>query len=615
MKPLRKFLSLSMTAFAARLGSVGWVHGDNSAAALLGLVNEHISKRANTGIVGGSCKVFTSIHEGKRKIFDSDQGVFICQVVREFVKKIASLVGDVLMQLGDLLVGFFLPLATFDLPGGLALKHSQAREVLLKQVMMLDDLALACGDERLKANINTYRAARVWMFGRWVWQFKLDHGIPFARMAINDDHFGGGAFRNWPMIGHINFADIHNIKARSASVVAERNAIAIGKFKAGEHLPVFESGETRLSTLLLHATEEGLKGFVQAAQNFIHRVGAQLTQRLRVVVAQVSKIRPLVHLIQCCAFLFVNRNTLSEGFVPDLATLPEQEIQGGILLFSRVQAVFVGAVHSLLPRKHSIDQCGKRGAQGRAIQIDYANPATHHCAVANGRIFPETAEEIGGMSAGGSLLFSRALPIVYDIVGQKGSGQNYTICANVGDQNANLHRRAQLGRPQDDIQADTEAIGSPGFHLADGVEFRYGEGIGISRINHGGSLLGLIRRVMIEYHQPVVVDCSRRWVRAACVPSTHLRLALLGELGLRFLLPDLLHGSYLVVRFGCILQVVLNRAQDFGIHRAAILFGRLYKSFVKRFFLDANCDFYHAASIAALRRHVNPQFSGASIHV
>jgi hypothetical protein len=100
---------------------------------------------------------------------------------------------------------------------------------------------------------------------------------------------------------------------------------------------------------------------------------------------------------------------------------------------------------------------------------------------------------------------------------------------------------------------------------------------------------------------------AQRWVRAACVFSAHLRLALWGKL---FLLGRLFFfGWHLlldkIMRFGRVLQIVFERAQHFRIQRAAIVCRAFLHGFVQLFFGEANKGSKHIVMLSLYYHLVN----------
>lgn len=128
--------------------------------------------------------------------------------------------------------------------------------------------------------------------------------------------------------------------------------------------------------------------------------------------------------------------------------------------------------------------------------------------------------------------------------------------------------------------------------------------IGIRK--HGDLLLGIIRRVLIKYSQPVVVDVSRRLVRAVSV-FHHTGSPTLCRLFRGSGLLDLLH---FILSVWSILEIELNRAGDLAIQRTVVICRALYKSLVHVVVGEAICNLYHDPIIGSCLYSVKPQFSG-----
>lgn len=117
---------------------------------------------------------------------------------------------------------------------------------------------------------------------------------------------------------------------------------------------------------------------------------------------------------------------------------------------------------------------------------------------------------------------------------------------------------------------------------------------------------------MIKCHQPVVVVRAQRWVRAVSVfAHTGSPINKLSRFrGSGFL--DLLH---FILSIGRILEIELNRAQDFIIHGALIIFGALLDGFKKPLLLlsgEAEICTNHVSILVPFWYPVKPQFQGVA---
>jgi hypothetical protein len=130
-------------------------------------------------------------------------------------------------------------------------------------------------------------------------------------------------------------------------------------------------------------------------------------------------------------------------------------------------------------------------------------------------------------------------------------------------------------------------------------------------VRHGGSpCFENVRRAVIKYYQPIVVVGSRRWVRYAGV-FPHACISLyMGLLELLDFLRLCSQHINFIMRFGRVLQIKLNRAQNLRIHRAAVLLCRLFDVFAK-FFISIEDNVYrsHNTNIVQILYFVNTPIS------
>ena len=113
------------TASATCLGSVGRVHGNHLDTSFFRFVFQHVSEQSKPRIMRGQGQASVVVHEAKRKVFDSNQVVFIHQPTTNLVQVVVSLVGYLFVQSGNLLIRFLLPTTPFDLAGCVTLQSPQ----------------------------------------------------------------------------------------------------------------------------------------------------------------------------------------------------------------------------------------------------------------------------------------------------------------------------------------------------------------------------------------------------------------------------------------------------------------------------------------------------------
>lgn len=120
-----------------------------------------------------------------------------------------------------------------------------------------------------------------------------------------------------------------------------------------------------------------------------------------------------------------------------------------------------------------------------------------------------------------------------------------------------------------------------------------------SRINHGELLIvRIIRRVLIKYIQPVVVVCSRRWVRVGGVFAHSLNPI---NKWSRF------RGSGLLDLLYLCLHIQLKRVFNLAVQRT-VIFLRAFDKCLMQIVGEAYRIFYHDLIVMANCHHVKPQF-------
>ena len=99
----------------ARLGGISRVHGDDLGTSFFRFVFEHLSEQAKPSIMRGQRQVSVSVHKAERKVFYCYPVMLGNQPATDLVEIIQPLVGNMLMQPGDLQVCFLLPVTAFRL--------------------------------------------------------------------------------------------------------------------------------------------------------------------------------------------------------------------------------------------------------------------------------------------------------------------------------------------------------------------------------------------------------------------------------------------------------------------------------------------------------------------
>ncbi len=98
------------TTGRAHLRGVGGVDQHDLRTSLFRFVRQQVLELRQPRVVGAKGQVVVGGHERERQVFERNQPVGVGKLAGELVPEVAALVGDALMQPGDL-VGGFCPVA------------------------------------------------------------------------------------------------------------------------------------------------------------------------------------------------------------------------------------------------------------------------------------------------------------------------------------------------------------------------------------------------------------------------------------------------------------------------------------------------------------------------
>ena len=90
----------------ARLRGVGRLHGHDLRTSFFRFVRKQVLEFCQPRVMRAEGEVVIGRHEGEREVFEGNQRVGVGQLARELVPEVAALIGDALMQPGDLRGGF-----------------------------------------------------------------------------------------------------------------------------------------------------------------------------------------------------------------------------------------------------------------------------------------------------------------------------------------------------------------------------------------------------------------------------------------------------------------------------------------------------------------------------
>jgi hypothetical protein len=330
---------------AARLGSVGRVYSDDLDTSFFRFVFKHLPQQSKPGVVRGEGKMFVSVHESEFDVFNRDQIIFGDEPGADLVQIIRPLIGDPLMQAGDLSVGFLQPAAPPVLPGSVAQESAQNRKVLSQPAGVLDQLARREGGKAFQANVDAcLLSSRSLPFYR-IRQFKHQANIPPFTNPLDNGVLDFSASGNRPVVAHSHFTNILNVEAHAPNLILPQFAtVAVGILDAMKAILTLKTGISRFLSCL-QVAKESRKGSVQAAQQMLQTGRIDLSKRLGIFTAHISEMRPLRCVSYSFARLPVGGNALFKSKIVDHPGLAKQVIQLFRLLIFRAKEVFVSPKH------------------------------------------------------------------------------------------------------------------------------------------------------------------------------------------------------------------------------------------------------------------------------
>ena len=176
-------------------------------------------------------------------------------------------------------------------------------------------------------------------------QFHHQAHIPPVIGALDDHMLDEGSLRDSSVVDQLDLTDVLQVETHLTIVLhAQFAAIPIAVFDTLEAVMSFEARKAG-GLACLHSAEEGGEGFVQSAQQLLDAGGIQHPVHLWVVVALIAEVCPLIRVADPLAGFLVGGDALFQGGVVQLASLPEQAVEGCDLRSVGTQAVLVGTDH------------------------------------------------------------------------------------------------------------------------------------------------------------------------------------------------------------------------------------------------------------------------------
>ncbi len=357
---------------AARLGRVAWVYSDNLNTGAFSLVLKHLPKQSKTSVVRRMGQMSIAVHKAERKIFNRYQVILDDKSAAKLMQIIGTLISNLLMQVSNMLVGFTLAFAPLDLPGSMALKTAQFSKVRSQPAGVFNQLPDRKGSETFQTYIHANLIARLSEAFLWIGQLQHQANIPAAIAPFDHSVFDVRLNRNCPVIAQPDFAHVLNVKRFApVFILAQFTTIPIGVLDAFEAITALIARKSRRLPSF-YSAKEGRKCFVQAAQQLLNTASIQLAEGFWVVMAYISKVRPLRIVAHPFARFLIGGDPLFEGSVVDPPGLPQLKIQRLHLFLIRAKEVFVSADHRTIillvaqPLHYSCSQKGERAASSVA---------------------------------------------------------------------------------------------------------------------------------------------------------------------------------------------------------------------------------------------------------
>jgi hypothetical protein len=312
-----------------------------------------LSEQSKTRIV----KVSVAVHKTEAKVLDSYKIILSGQCLADLVKIISPLIGYLLVQSGNLTVGFPLAAAPLDLPGSVTLKAAQFGEACSQPAGIVDPFA---GGESRKAFQPNLNADLISGWGTLFYRlrhFQHQADIPTLVDLLDNGVFDIRPLWNSPVIAHTHLGNVLDVEAHAAAsklatlILTLFAASANSVFKTPETIAALEARQARLLPCFQAAEESG-KGLIQTAKHMLQAGCLQLAKRVATVVAHISEMRSLRLTTNPLARLLIGLYPLFQGSIVNQPGLPKQESQALGLRCVREKEVFVGAQHGLILLLH-----------------------------------------------------------------------------------------------------------------------------------------------------------------------------------------------------------------------------------------------------------------------
>ena len=333
------------TTPGARLRGVGRVHGHDLRTSFFRFVRKQLLELCQPRVMRAEGEVVIGRHKGEREVFEGNQRVGVGQLARELVPEVAALVGDALMQPGNLRGGFSAAGAA-PLPASkAALGNTQLGKALAQPARVFDQRPVAERQQVAQSHVNPNRRAGVFQDYR-VGQVEHQAGVPAMRPALDDHVLNRRIIRQRAVILDLDLAHVLDVE-HHALAHPQLAPVSVPVFQAVEAVAPLEARKARRFTRF-QAAEECDERLIEAAKHLLHAGCVELAERVGIGVAKVAEVRPLLVVAHALTRLFVDGDALFQRGVVERAPLPQQEVERPRLRLRRIQPIAVGANHALL---------------------------------------------------------------------------------------------------------------------------------------------------------------------------------------------------------------------------------------------------------------------------
>lgn len=331
---------------ATHLRGVPGVHGYHPTTSFFRFVVKKLPEHPKTRISSRQGEVTVLYHKVECHVFYCYQSVSVYNPACLFVPEVQALILDMVVLSGNQESRLSSSVAA-PLPSGQsALGYSESFEFRSKPAGVVNCRAVREGQQPFEAHIHTDSRVEV-QFRFRVGQLNGQAHIPLSQRLLENNVFYLCVFWYWPVILQLDLSDVLDVEHGPVLIVdPEFTSVTVSVFQRMKPVTAFEPGKAWFLACL-ETTEESPKGFVQPPEKLLDTGGVQLPQCVRVGVALIPKVAPLVRVGHAFLGLFVRLYPLFQGGIIKLSALFKDKVQGFTLSTSGIETIFVGSDHGV----------------------------------------------------------------------------------------------------------------------------------------------------------------------------------------------------------------------------------------------------------------------------